>query len=69
MSPYNTPPSKRSVTTREDCQEVDRSALVKGIESKVAALIWGVCGGTALSSALHGHVCEPPIDCDSHDNP
>jgi hypothetical protein len=39
MSPYITPPSKCGVTTREDRQEVARSALVKGIESKMAALI------------------------------
>jgi hypothetical protein len=37
MSPYITPPSKRGVTTHEDRQEVARSALVKGIESKMAA--------------------------------
>jgi hypothetical protein len=73
MSPYITPPSKRGVTTHEDRQDVARSALVKGIESKMAALIWragrGICGGTALSSTLHGHVCAPPIDCDSRHNP
>jgi hypothetical protein len=40
MSPYITPPSKHGVTTREDRQEVARSALVNGIESKMAALIW-----------------------------
>jgi hypothetical protein len=34
------PPSKRGITTREDRQEVARSALVKGIELKMAALIW-----------------------------
>jgi hypothetical protein len=45
MSPYITPPSKRGVTTREDRQEVARSALVKGIESKMAALIWRAAPG------------------------
>jgi hypothetical protein len=29
----------------------------------------GICGGTALSSALHGLVCAPPIVCDSRHNP
>jgi hypothetical protein len=32
--------SKRGVTMCEDRQEVARSTLVKGIESKMAALIW-----------------------------
>jgi hypothetical protein len=36
MSPYITPPSMCGVTTREDRQEVARSTLVKGIESKMA---------------------------------
>jgi hypothetical protein len=40
MSPYITPPSKCSVTMCEDRQEVARSALVKGIELKMSALIW-----------------------------
>jgi hypothetical protein len=39
MSPYITPPSKCGVMTREDRQEVARSALVKGIKSKMAVLI------------------------------
>jgi hypothetical protein len=39
MSPYITPPSKHSVMTCEDCQEVARSTLVKGIKSKIAVLI------------------------------
>jgi hypothetical protein len=46
MSPYITPPSKHGVMMCEDRQEVARSALVNGIESKMAALIWrgaGVC--------------------------
>jgi hypothetical protein len=38
--PLTLPPSKCGITTCEDCQEVARSALVKGIESKMAALIW-----------------------------
>jgi hypothetical protein len=45
MSPYITPPSKRGVTTCEDRQEVARSALVNGIESKMAALIWRAAPG------------------------
>jgi hypothetical protein len=71
MSPYITPPSKCSVTTREDRQEVSRSTLVKGIELKMAALIWHAApgGGTALSSALHVIVYAPPIDCDSRHSP
>jgi hypothetical protein len=40
MSSYITPPSKCGITTCEDHQEVARSTLVKGIESKMAALIW-----------------------------
>jgi hypothetical protein len=34
------PLQKRSVTTCKNHQEVARSALVKGIELKMAALIW-----------------------------
>jgi hypothetical protein len=45
MSPYITLPSKRGITMREDHQEVARSALVKGIESKMAALIWHAAPG------------------------
>jgi hypothetical protein len=45
MSPYITPPSKRGIMMREDRQEVARSALVKGIESKMAALIWRAAPG------------------------
>jgi hypothetical protein len=45
MSPYITPPSKCGVTMREDRQEVARSALVKGIELKRAALIWRAAPG------------------------
>jgi hypothetical protein len=65
MSPYITPPSKHGVMIPEDRQEVARSALVKGIESKMAVLIWraapGICSRTALSSALHGCVHLPLI--------
>jgi hypothetical protein len=49
------PPSKRGVTTCEDHQEVARSALVKGIESKMAALIWhAVPGYLQWNSAIFG---------------
>jgi hypothetical protein len=34
------PPSKCGILTCKDCQEVARSALVKGIKSKMAVLIW-----------------------------
>jgi hypothetical protein len=37
MSSYITPPSKHGVTMCEDRQEVARSALVKGMELKIAA--------------------------------
>jgi hypothetical protein len=44
--PLTLPPLQRcGVTTREDCQEVARSALVKGIESKMATLIWRAVPG------------------------
>jgi hypothetical protein len=36
---------KCSVMTHEDRQEVARSALVKGIESKMATLIWHTMPG------------------------
>jgi hypothetical protein len=39
------PPSKCGVMTHEDHQEVARSALVKGMESKMTALIWHVAPG------------------------
>jgi hypothetical protein len=45
MSPYITPPSKHGVTTCEDRQEVARSALVNGMESKMAVLIWWAVPG------------------------
>jgi hypothetical protein len=44
--PLTLPPlQKRGVMTREDRQEVARSALVKGMESKMAALIWRAAPG------------------------
>jgi hypothetical protein len=59
--------------TREDRQEVARSALVNGIELKMAALIWwavpGVCSGIARSSALRVAAHAPPIDYCSCHNP
>jgi hypothetical protein len=72
MSSYITAPSKPGVTTCKDRQEVARSALVKGIESKMAVLIWCAALGYLwwnLSLALHGLVYAPPIDCDSRYNP
>jgi hypothetical protein len=45
MSPYITPPSKHGVTTHKDRQEVARSALVNGMESKMAVLIWRAAPG------------------------
>jgi hypothetical protein len=55
MSPYITPPSKRGVTTREDRQEVARSALVNGMESKMATLIWHAAPGYLRgNSAIFG---------------
>jgi hypothetical protein len=55
MSPYITPPSKRGDTTRKDHQEVARSALVNGIESKMAALIWRAAPGyLRWNSAIFG---------------
>jgi hypothetical protein len=39
--PLTLPPLQRhGITTREDCQEVARSALVKEIELKRAVLMW-----------------------------
>jgi hypothetical protein len=72
--PLTLPPlQKYGVTTCEDCQEVSRSTLVKGIELRVDTSIWcaapGICSRIALSSALHVVVYAPPIDCDSHHSP
>jgi hypothetical protein len=44
--PLTSPPlQRRGVTTCEDRQEVAKSALVNGIESKMAALIWRAAPG------------------------
>jgi hypothetical protein len=74
MSPYITPPSKCGVMMHEDRQEVARSALVKGIESKMATLIWRATPGyLRWNCAIFGFVWTlvyaPPIDCDSRHNP
>jgi hypothetical protein len=70
MSPYITPPSNHGVTMHEDRQEVSRSALVKGIELKMAVLIWCAAPGYLWwNCTIFGFVCAPPIDCDSHHNP
>jgi hypothetical protein len=59
MSPYITPPSKHSITTRKDRHEVARSALVKKIESKMAMLIWrAVLGYLRWNSAIFGFACS-----------
>jgi hypothetical protein len=53
--PLYYPPSKCGITMCEDRQEVARSALVKGIESKVAALIWcAALGYLRWNSAIFG---------------
>jgi hypothetical protein len=68
--PLTLPPlQKRGVTTREDHQEVARSAPVKGMESKMAALICRAAPGyLQWTLALHVLVYALPIDCDSHHN-
>jgi hypothetical protein len=44
--PLTLPPlQKCGVMTRKDHQEVARSALVKGMESKMATLIWHAASG------------------------
>jgi hypothetical protein len=44
--PLTLPPLQRcSITMHEDHQEVARSTLVKGIESKMAVLIWCAAPG------------------------
>jgi hypothetical protein len=59
MSPYIIPPSERGITTREDCQEVARSALVKGIKLKMAALIWHAAPGyLQWNCAIFGFACS-----------
>jgi hypothetical protein len=47
--------SKRSVTTCEDRQEVARSALVKGIKLKIAALTW--CTGVFAVELCYLQLC------------
>jgi hypothetical protein len=63
--PLTLPPlQKHSITTCEDHQEVARSALVKGIELKMAALIWHtVPGYLRWNCAIFGvmfHKCLTP---------
>jgi hypothetical protein len=54
--PLTLPPlQRRGVTTHEDRQEVTRSALVKGMESKMATLIWhAVLGYLRWNCAIFG---------------
>jgi hypothetical protein len=53
------PLQKRGVTTREDHQEVARSALVKGMESKMAALIWrAALGYLRWNCAIFDFACN-----------
>jgi hypothetical protein len=66
MSPYITPPSKRGVTTCKDCQEVARSTLVKGIESKMAALwciwiLWEDPDRKKVKDSGESKRAEPPL--------
>jgi hypothetical protein len=67
------PPSKHSVMACEDCQEVARSALVKGIELKMATLIWHTALGylwwNCTIFSLHVVGYAPPIDYNSCHNP
>jgi hypothetical protein len=56
---------KCGVTTCEDRQEVARSALVKGMESKMAALIWcAMLGYLRWNCAIFSFVCT--CVCTSH---
>jgi hypothetical protein len=65
MSPYITPPSQHGVTMREDRQEVARSALVKEIESKRAALMWRAAPGCLQwNCAIFDFACN--CVCSSH---
>jgi hypothetical protein len=65
MSPYITPPSKRGVMTRKDHQEVAGSTLVKGIELKMAALIWHAAPGYLWwNCTIFGFACS--CVCTSH---
>jgi hypothetical protein len=58
--PLTLPPlQKHGITTREDRQEVSRSALVKGIESKMAALIWCAAPGyLRWNCTIFGFACS-----------
>jgi hypothetical protein len=61
MSPYITFPSKHGVMTCEDRQEVARSALVKGIELKIAVLIWhAVPGYLQWNCAIFSDTTQAP---------
>jgi hypothetical protein len=64
--PLTLPPlQKCSVTTHEDHQEVARSALVKGMESKIAALIYRAAPGyLQWNCAIFGFACT--CVCTSH---
>jgi hypothetical protein len=64
--PLTLPPlQKHSVTTRKDRQEVARSALVKGMESKIAALICCTAPGYLwCNCAIFGFACT--CECTSH---
>jgi hypothetical protein len=64
--PLTLPPlQKRGVMTREDRQEVARSALVKGMESKIAALICRAAPGYLWwNCAIFGFACT--CVCTSH---
>jgi hypothetical protein len=57
--PLTLPPlQKHGVMTHEDCQEVARSALVKGMESKMAALIWHAAPGyLRWNCTIFGFAC------------
>jgi hypothetical protein len=64
--PLTLPPlQKHSVTTREDRQEVARSALVRGMESKMATLICCAAPGyLQWNCAIFGFACT--CVCTSH---
>jgi hypothetical protein len=64
--PLTLPPlQKRGITTREDRQEVTRSALVQGMESKMAMLIWRAAQGyLRWNCAIFGFACT--CVCTSH---
>jgi hypothetical protein len=64
--PLTLPPlQKRSVTTREDHQEVTRSTLVKGMELKMATLIWRTALGYLWwNCTIFGFACT--CVCTSH---